>query len=269
MGQIAQFPCVAEQIGSSIDPRTFVSREDLGVADCLPRLIEPPIAFAHRGARAHARENTIESFALAVEMGATGIESDVWSTADGQAVLEHDPVVRTGLRLRRIQRARRDQLPRHIPTIEEYFERVNSKLPLSLDVKDVRALEPTLSAAKAAGALDRLWLCHPSIDVLAGWVGRVGDAKLVHSTHLRAMKTGPEAHADCLRKHGIDAVNLHHSEWTGGMVTLFHRFEIVAFGWDAQHPYTLEKLLRAGIDGLFSDYVDVMMESIRSVADTS
>ncbi|NDG77716.1 MAG: glycerophosphodiester phosphodiesterase, partial [Acidimicrobiia bacterium] len=33
--------------------------------------------FAHRGARAHERENTMDSFRLAHRLGATGIESDV------------------------------------------------------------------------------------------------------------------------------------------------------------------------------------------------
>ena len=41
----------------------------------LPSLIHPPIAFGHRGARAHAPENTLESFRLALRLGATGLES--------------------------------------------------------------------------------------------------------------------------------------------------------------------------------------------------
>ncbi|MDQ3575194.1 MAG: glycerophosphodiester phosphodiesterase, partial [Actinomycetota bacterium] len=43
-----------------------------------PSLIRPPIAFAHRGARAHAPENTLQAFRLALELGSTGLESDVW-----------------------------------------------------------------------------------------------------------------------------------------------------------------------------------------------
>ena len=54
----------------------------------LPSLIDEPIAFAHRGARAHAPENTLEAFALGLRLGATGLESDVWLTADGIAVLD-------------------------------------------------------------------------------------------------------------------------------------------------------------------------------------
>ena len=39
--------------------------------------------FGHRGASAYAPENTIESFRLAAEMGADGVELDVQVTRDG------------------------------------------------------------------------------------------------------------------------------------------------------------------------------------------
>jgi glycerophosphoryl diester phosphodiesterase len=47
----------------------------------------------HRGNRAHAPENTIESFAQAVAAGADAIEFDVRLTADGIPVVCHDPDV--------------------------------------------------------------------------------------------------------------------------------------------------------------------------------
>src|SRR5690349_14886276 len=84
-----------------------------------PSLRRPPIGFAHRGARAHAPENTLEGFELAVRLGATGLESDVWRTSDGEAVLDHDGVVRRGLRKVPIGELRRDELPAHIPTLAE------------------------------------------------------------------------------------------------------------------------------------------------------
>jgi glycerophosphoryl diester phosphodiesterase len=48
------------------------------------------VIVAHRGASAHAPENTMESFALAVETGADAIELDVHLTADGQLAVIHD-----------------------------------------------------------------------------------------------------------------------------------------------------------------------------------
>ena len=45
---------------------------------------------AHRGASAYAPENSLEAFALAIEMGAHGIELDIYETADGKLVIHHD-----------------------------------------------------------------------------------------------------------------------------------------------------------------------------------
>ena len=65
---------------------------------------------------------------------------------------------------------------------------------------------------------------------------------------------------DKLREHGIDAVNLHHSEWTAGSVALYHRFGRYCLGWDAQQPRMISSLLDMGIDGVFSDHVDRMVD---------
>ncbi|MBV8234977.1 MAG: glycerophosphodiester phosphodiesterase, partial [Acidimicrobiia bacterium] len=73
-------------------------------------MLHPPIAFAHRGASAHAPENTLEAFRLALRLGATGLESDVWLTADGTPVLDHGGRVRQGMRTRTIASLARDAL---------------------------------------------------------------------------------------------------------------------------------------------------------------
>jgi len=49
-----------------------------------------PIIFAHRGASGTRPENTMAAFRRAVELGATGIETDVQLSADGEPVLIHD-----------------------------------------------------------------------------------------------------------------------------------------------------------------------------------
>ncbi|MDD3279682.1 MAG: glycerophosphodiester phosphodiesterase [Lachnospiraceae bacterium] len=49
--------------------------------------------FAHRGASAYAPENTLPSFALAMEQGADGIELDVQLTKDGEVVVLHDETI--------------------------------------------------------------------------------------------------------------------------------------------------------------------------------
>jgi glycerophosphoryl diester phosphodiesterase len=227
----------------------------------LPSLRQPPIGFAHRGARAHAPENTLEAFRLAAKLGATGLESDVWVTADGVAVLDHDGVLGGFLRRTRISSVERSRLPSHIPSLEELYAEIDD-LELSLDVKDDVAFDAVVAAARAAGALERLWLCHPKLDVLQGWRSRTEGARLVHSTFLGHMPGGPERHAAQLASAGIDVVNLHHSEWTGGLAALFHRFQLLAFGWDAQQERVLHELLDLGIDAVYSDHVDRMTDAL-------
>lgn len=230
----------------------------------LPSLLEHPIGFAHRGARAEAPDNTIEAFELALRLGARGLESDVWITADGVPVLDHDGVVGSRLRRRRIADHQRADLPAHMPTLEDLYARCGTGFDLSLDVKDTKAFDQVVAVARAAGngAAERLWLCHHDWETVAGWRSHGDDVRLVDSTRLHRMKHGPERRAAALKKAGIDAVNLHHSDWTGGLTTLFHRFGVFAFGWDAQQPRVLDELLNAGIDAVYSDHVARMTAAL-------
>lgn len=52
-----------------------------------------PVLFAHRGACAHAPENTLPAFELALRQGADGVELDAKLSADGQVVVIHDASV--------------------------------------------------------------------------------------------------------------------------------------------------------------------------------
>ena len=239
----------------------------------IPSLRTPPIGFAHRGARAHAVENTLEAFRLALRLGATGLESDVWLTADGEAVLDHDGMFGSLLRFRRRSRiadVTRSALPSHVPTLAELYAECGTDHELSLDVKDPAAVPRVIEVAREAGpeAVARLWLCHDDHDLMVSWRDLDDRVRLVDSTRLARIKEGPERRAATLADRGIDAVNMHHADWTGGLTTLFHRFDRYAFGWDAQYDHIIDGLVDMGIDGVFSDHVDVLMDSIARSATT-
>ena len=215
----------------------------------------------------------------------------MWLTADGVAVLDHDGRVKAGLRgpnaksglrgpnaksglrgpnarfnLRRrpVATAAWAELPASVPSLEELYAACGTAFELSVDVKDVAAAAGTVAVARAAGggAPGRLWLCHPDWEVVAGWRAEFDDVRLVNSTRLKGMDRGPERRAAQLAAAGVDAVNLHYSDWTGGLTTLFHRFGRLAFGWDAQHERMVRDLARMGIDGVYSDHVDRLVEAL-------
>ncbi len=239
-------------------------RQSVGVTR-LPSL-RPPIGFAHRGARANAPENTIEAFALALRLGASGIESDVWMTSDAVAVLDHDGVVGRRPRRRPITEVHSSELPAHIPTLRTLYELIGSTVDFSIDVKDPAAAAEVIACARDVGAESRLWLCHPSRDILCAWRSLSPEVHLVESIQASKFEGSPELHIARSAEMGVDVLNLHHSEWTGGLIAMVHRFELLAFGWDAQFERVLDGLLDAGIDGVYSDHVDVMMNSLANAA---
>jgi len=217
------------------------------------------ITFAHRGARLVEPENTIPAFRVALDQGASGLETDVWLSADGEVVCAHDPVVARGLRRRKISATTAEELAAFgIPRIADVYRELGSAYECSVDVKTPEAAVGLVDVARAHDALERLWVCSPDVALLRSL--RVQQqVKLVHSERRTAIRAPLERHAFDLASAGIDAMNLHHTEWTAGLVSLFHRFGVRAFAWDAQEVRHLRAVLAMGIDAVYCDRPDRMV----------
>jgi glycerophosphoryl diester phosphodiesterase len=113
--------------------------------DSLPQ----PVIFAHRGASAHAPENTLAAFELALAQNADGIELDVKLAADGQVVVIHDATVdrTTGsqgrvkdlslAQLRALDAGRffsENYRGEKIPTLEEVFETLGKRTFITVEL---------------------------------------------------------------------------------------------------------------------------------------
>lgn len=203
---------------------------------------------------------------MALRLGATGLESDVWLTADGVPVLDHDGVIKQGLRRRPIGDYRRAQLPGHIPSLAEVLDVCGSGFDLSLDVKDPLSAPAVISVVtnQDPGMRERLWLCDTELDRLVALRPASDGVRLLQSTRLDRLREGAERRADTLADAGIDGINLNRRDWNGGLVALFHRFGLVTFGWDLQYEHELRDALRMGLDAVYSDHVDVMMDAMKA-----
>ncbi len=108
------------------------------------------LVYGHRGARAEAPENTLPSFAKALEAGVTRVELDLHLSADNQLMVIHDPTLQrtTGIKgkvaslsadkLTRID-ARHGlhdwPVPCPIPTLEQVFQQFPQFVHYQLEVK--------------------------------------------------------------------------------------------------------------------------------------
>src|SRR6201997_3655259 len=103
---------------------------------------ERPLLLGHRGARAlrSIPENTLPSFDRALADGCDGFEFDVRRTADGLAVVCHDPQS-AGVEIAQV---RADQLLL-LPRLEDVLARYHKRAFLDIELK-VAGLESTVAA---------------------------------------------------------------------------------------------------------------------------
>ncbi len=213
-----------------------------------PTSSEGLLGFAHRGGMADAPENSLEAFQLALSKGCPGLESDVWLSPDGEPVLHHGPP------------DKEKQAPLSLAGL---FEACGTDFDLSLDMKGPGTAERTVQVAHEAGFdVSRLWLCGGS-GSCAAW--RQYDAKVKLVTDLRwrdALFRAQEV-VPLLAEQTVDAVNLRHGRWTRRLVEIVHDAGMLAFAWDVQHAWTKRYVVRAGVDGIYSDHVGLLVGPTR------
>lgn len=118
-----------------------------------------PAVFAHRGASAHAPENTLAAFELALRQGCDGIELDAMLTADREVVVFHDSNLQrtTGIqgRVSGLPLATLKQLDagsyfdvqyknERIPTLDETLEVLGNRTVINIELKNYRSLRDDL-----------------------------------------------------------------------------------------------------------------------------
>jgi glycerophosphoryl diester phosphodiesterase len=127
---------------------------------------QQPLIIAHRGASAHAPENTLPACALAVEQGADMIELDVRPCADGTPIVFHDATTaRWERRPRPVAACSLAEMQAldiggaRVPTFAEVcaFAR-QQPIALNVEIKDAACIEPVVALLRAHGLSDRVLL---------------------------------------------------------------------------------------------------------------
>lgn len=241
------------------------------VAPRIPPVLSPPIAFAVGGASAQLGAHTIGAFALALRLGASGLHTTVWATADGVPVCNAGLSVPGGrLRRRRpIVSLPLEALPHDLATLEAVLDQCDPPGALMLSIGDPDVLEATLGVVRmhqerrGVPLVDRVWVASDDLDQIKRWRSDWPTIRLVAGMRLAALPHGPERGAADLAAAGVDAVRLAYEEWTGGLTTLFHKFGVLAFAEPVAHDRMLDELLAMGVDAVSSAHVDRMSDAMR------
>lgn len=233
---------------------------------------EAPIAFAHRGFSPDGLENSMAAFESAVRLGYRYLETDVRATADGVALAFHDASLErmTGRRGRIAElswdavRAARirgaEPIPRLVDVLAAWPD-----VRMNLDVKSDTAVQASIDAIRASGAIDRVCVAAFSdkrIDAVRQALG----PRLCTALGPRAA-LGLRLPAAARRNVRITGQCAQVPARIGGRAFVDERYVATAHGYGlAVHVWTVNdaaqmiRLLDLGVDGIITDRADVLRD---------
>ncbi|KAH3757577.1 glycerophosphodiester phosphodiesterase [Pelomyxa schiedti] len=231
------------------------------------------LCFAHRGASGYVSGNTLEAFLLALRQGATALESDVHLSADGVPVLVHDSTV--GLRRLPVASLSADRLSTEykVPSLETLYRTCGTNFDFSLDIKptdppvrDACAEAVVAVLRKVGGAAEgHLWVCHSDTAFLVAFRDRTAfRGKLVLSTRTKMIEGN---YVKCTKEAaslGVHVVNMPHYEWSREAVMQAKANGVLVFAWDTHTKERLRSALAMGVDGVYCNFPDIMLETVKN-----
>ena len=239
-----------------------------------------PIVLAHRGDLAHAPENTLPSFQQAIQKGADGVELDAKLTVDGHVIVIHDPTLeRTTNGKGRVASFTLEDVRKldagswfnekfhgtKVPLLEEVFETVGKEKVINIELTNYSTPRDGL------------------VDKVCELIKRHNNqSQIIFSSFFASnLKRGaqllPEVPRGLLAMPGIagvwtrsfgfmfgeyQALHPHISSVSREQVQRVHRLNRRVHVWTANTPMEALKLRDYGVDGLFTDDPQTVLQAL-------
>lgn len=232
------------------------------------------INFAHRGASAVCPENTMAAFRKSLELGATGIETDVQMSSDGGLVLIHDESLnRTAGAEGYVKDKTLSQLleldagswfgpefrGEGLPTLEELLDLLQERdTVLNIELKNGIFLYPGMEEKVIAAVRDY------------GMSERVILSSFNHYSLAHCKTLAPEIRTGILYGEGLyrpwdyaaslhaDALHAYHYAVLPEFVSEASEHGVVYHPWTVNDPERMQALIDAGVAGIITDHPDVL-----------
>jgi glycerophosphoryl diester phosphodiesterase len=230
-----------------------------------------PLVIAHRGACRYAPENTLASFRLAADQGAHAVELDAKLSADGVVIVIHDATVdRTTsgsgavaalscARLKSLDAGSffgAEYLGEPIPTLEEVFDAVGSRLLINVELTNYAS--PSDLLVQKVVELVRAFHLEEKILFSSFHPLNLMRARRLLSEVPGAIlalpgRKGWWARSFMLRGISPHAVNPYFTDAGPEFIRRQHDLGRKVNVWTINNPDDLARLTQAGADGLITD----------------
>ncbi|HKI69483.1 MAG TPA: glycerophosphodiester phosphodiesterase family protein [Verrucomicrobiae bacterium] len=227
--------------------------------------------FGHRGARGHEPENTLRSVRRALELGANGIEVDVY-LADGRLIVIHDDTLsrttngsgcvaeKSFAYLRSLDAGKGER----IPTLAEIFGSVNRRAVINVELKGpgtaesvVHLIERYIQAKNwryedfVVSSFD-----HSQIQTIKRLQPKIRTGALI--------KIVPPGLAKFAERLGAWSLHPGKRCVTPKLVADAHRRGLKVFVFTVNRPSEIAAMAALGVDGVFTDYPDRVVAFLRA-----
>ncbi len=218
------------------------------------------LIYGHRGARAHARDNTIDAFETAIAHGADGIELDVQATADARLIVYHDEVHPEAGVIAKVHRERLKDVDPQIPDFEEAIETIAGRCFMNIEIKNElrgpafdrgRRIAAAIPGIVARHGIDESVLVS-SFDALS--IRRVKETAPHLLTGQLFTSSDPQRGIVWAARDGHDAANVPLA-WVedAAAVATIHDLGLRCVVWTVNAPEDVRRLAGDGVDVIITD----------------
>lgn len=231
--------------------------------------IKRPFIWAHRGGSGYETGNTMASFERARELGADGIETDVFSTKDDQVVISHSGSVTldsqkisiSSVTLAELQKLPQEQ--RLLPFSKLLDYTLPKNMPISIDVRNFDDLRDISALLEIRHAFPLVEICLDSVYNLKKARALNPPAVLIFSAGLdwtpgRAMKL-LEQHLPTFEDLTLKAINFRWSYYLDHpeLIHLIRKEgKMLAYAWDVHLKSVMQKVVPLNLDALYTNFPD-------------
>jgi glycerophosphoryl diester phosphodiesterase len=230
-----------------------------------------PVIFAHRGASAHAPENTLAAFELALAQQADAIELDVKLTVDGHVIVLHDATVDRTTdshgRIRDLSLAQLRSLDagsfysekyrgEKIPTLEEVFETLGKRIFINVELTNYNT--PRDHLVETVCMLVKKFSLQKSVMFSSFFASNLSKARAYLPGVPRGLLAFPGFLGAWARSFGFafgryHALHPNLKDVTPQQVQRVHRLNRRVHVWTVNAAEDMHRLFHWGVDAIFTD----------------
>lgn len=222
------------------------------------------LCIGHRGAMGYEPENTLLSVRKALELGVDGIEIDVYNVEDELVVIHDRDLSRTTNGNGYIEDCSFDYVRsldagkgEQIPTLKEVFDTVNRQALINIELKGGNTARLVVNLILQY--IKNGWLYtdfvvssfnHYELNLVKAIDSKINIGMLIYGL--------PLGHIEIAKKLTADFVIVGLDFASYKSIATIHQEDLQAWVYTVNRPKDIRKMRQLGVDGIFTDFPDLV-----------